>query len=50
MGGISLKHRNIPEFPIHYYRQIFAKIGTHDKITLFFLPFSWVKIGTVLIK
>ena len=33
---------NIPENPIHYYRQIFAKIGTHDKITLF-LPFSWVK-------
>ena len=28
---------NIPEFPIHYYkyRQIFAKIGTHDKITVF---------------
>ena len=29
MEGKSLK---IPEFPIHYYRQIFAKIGPNGKI------------------
>ena len=32
MGRKSFK---IPEFPIHYYRQIFAKIGMYGKITLF---------------
>ena len=31
-GRNIFKNMNIPEFPIHYYRQIFAKIGTHDKI------------------
>ena len=29
------KKRDIPKFPIHYYIQIFAKRGTHGKITLF---------------
>ena len=48
MGGISLKIGTFLNF-LHYYRQIFAKIGTHDKIALF-LPFSWVKLGTVPIK
>ena len=28
-GRNIFKNRNNPEFPIHYYRQIFAKIGTH---------------------
>ena len=38
--------KDIPEFPIHHYIQIFAKRGTHDKITLFFNS----KIGTVPLK
>ena len=38
--------RYISEFPIHYYRQILAKIGTHGKTTLFFFFFfALVKIG-----
>ena len=52
-GRNIFKNRDIPEFPIHYYRQIFAKIGTPGKIALF-LPFfggqnrdSPYKIGTV---
>ena len=40
------KKRNILKFPIHYYIQIFAKRGKHDKITLFLAS----KIGTVPLK
>ena len=32
-AGTNTKHAYT--FPIHYYRQIFAKIGTHDKLALF---------------
>ena len=38
-GRKIFKNRDIPEFPIHYYRQIFAKIGTNGQITLFFTLF-----------
>ena len=30
---------DIPEFPVHYYRQIFAKIGEHGK-SHSFCPFK----------
>ena len=40
-GRKILKNRDIPEFPIHYYRQIFAKIGTYGKIA----PFSYFFLG-----
>ena len=42
----TLKNRDIPEFPIHYHRQIFAKIGTHGKNHSVLL-FAWIKMGTV---
>ena len=42
------KNRDITEFSINYYRQIFARTETHGKIAL--PPFWGVKIGTVPIK
>ena len=39
----NIEKRDIPNFPVHYYVQIFAKRGTHGKLTLFFAS----KRGTV---
>ena len=37
-------YRDIPEFSIHYYRHIFAKIGAHCKLALsFYFLFVWSK-------
>ena len=39
IGTKVRENRDISEFPIHYYRQILAKIGMHGKTTLFLFFF-----------